>query len=1551
MKKKKLKKLLAVFLASACLPISSFSISAEVKAADGAEVTVDINGDTVTIGNAYISREFSTAEETLKTKKITNKRTDGAETVFAPAEGSEEFKIRVTKTNASDNTVREFASSQLELSDDPIVEDTDATINNTAKTGKKITFQFKPYTFKDVDYTISEVIVMYNGDHFMRKYMEISVPENQKANAVIDYIDLESLVVNEGDVTWTIPTDAGGIVQMNQFRANLGQPIYIQGMFFGCEFPAADNEIVDHTGYMRYYTGKSFDRLGQDNQLTQDGKYVTWQTVAGAARSTENEVIQADFFEYIKSIATPSEFRIQYNSWFDNMMYISDEIIQDSFIEMDRELNQAEVRPLDSYVVDDGWVNYNKTEVAPGTDRARRAGTTQNETGFWEFNNKFPEGLTPSSNLVHNFGSNFGVWVGPRGGYNFYGDLADILTNSGKGSKAGGSIDVADRTYVENFTEMAVQWMEDYGVNYWKWDGFADNGQYNAFAAADGVPGYANRHMTGGYERMYHVTDLWEAWIDLMETVRQAEKEYNIKNLWISLTCYVNPSPWYLQWANSVWIQCTADQADAGPSSSKMDRQMTYRDACYFDFLKNHEFQFPLSNIYNHDPVYGVEGTGMNLNTATNEQFKNYLYMLATRGTAFWELYFSDSIMTDEKYEITGEFLEWAEENYHMLKNSKMFGASPNTGTVLGGSSNREQNAYGYACFDGTDGIISFRNSANTAKDITVIFDRTLGVPENAGTLKYHMEHSYNLTEGTPITGELTYGDEITYTLQPDEVRILRISKEGDTTAPELKRAYSDGANEITLKFNEKVTGSVFKVNGTEVSSVEASADGITFRLTVEEGTLEDKSTVTVTAEDVSDLAGNALQKKSVSFPYHKNNVLLNKAGIFSKASTIAASEDSLVGNNGLSVSAEIYTESTGAVLSQGNEYAIGINEDGTAYFTLNGASAVSKTVVNDGKKHTIIGVKENNGMLKIYIDGELEGAGYKEENRYYEVKAADIVAGNEDFYGVINAKASDAAMGYDKVEEESGGNPDVPTGEVNWASRNPVTAKWTNGGADAAKGGDRPMSMTVDGTKGINNYGEFGADSRSESSYLEVDLGEVRSVSKINLYRYWEDSRTYNGTVISLSETADFAEKKIVYNSDKENFHNLGAGTDNTYAESEAGKTITLTEPASARYVRVYMHGSDRGTTNHVVELEVIGTQPIPDADYTAVDAAIKTAESLKAENYKDFSAVTAAVAAVVRDKDATEQLAVNKMAEDIFKAIAELERTPDKLLSDALDNAESKDLYGYAAETVKAYQKTLSEAKKILEDASASDAAKAEAAQSIKAAKDALIKLSPEELAAEEAAKNHLANAIKKAEAYKDASKYTKDSWQIFSKALEAAKGVLNGVSTKAEYENALKTLNAAVSGLKSSEKPISEGGVYAIGDYNYKVTSLSKQTVEVAGIANANLSKINIKETVTLGGKSYIITSVGNGAFKNNQKVTSATIGKNVIKVGNSVFEGCKKLKKVTIKSNKLTQIGKKAFAKCKNLKKITIKSKKVKKIPKNAFKGIHEKAVIKNASKKK
>jgi len=616
--------------------------------------------------------------------------------------GGAEFNLHTARVAAGAND-REFAASTLELAGEPVVADTTATINEVEKTGKMVTFNFKPYEFKGVTYTISEVVVMYDGDHFMRKYMEI---ESSDKTAAIDYIDLESLKVNDTDQQWTIP-HVGGIVQMNEFKANLGQPIYIQGMFFGCEFPETDNQIEEGTGHIRYYTGKSFERFELDNQLTTDGKYVTWQTVAGAARSTEMQVIQADFFEYIYSIATPSEFRIQYNSWFDNMMLISDENILETFIEVDQELNKTEVRPLDSYVVDDGWINYNHTYVVD----AARAGTTLNKSGFWEFNSKFPNELYPSSELANKFGSNFGLWVGPRGGYNFYGSLADLIAASGKGTKAGGSIDVADRVYVENMTNMFCDFQNRFKVNYWKWDGFIDSHQYGSFPAADGVPGYANHHMTGGYNNMYHVTDMWEAWIDLMEVVRANAKENEIDNLWISLTCYTNPSPWFLQWANSVWMQCTHDQKDANFGLTKMDKQLTYRDAVYYDFLVNHQFQFPLGNIYNHDPIYGKEGTGMTKTNVSDEDFQNYLYMQSTRGITFWELLISDSLMSDEKYEVAGEFLEWAEENSHILRNAKIFGGMPDRTFLENATSNEAYaEAYGFSCFDGTDGIISIRN-------------------------------------------------------------------------------------------------------------------------------------------------------------------------------------------------------------------------------------------------------------------------------------------------------------------------------------------------------------------------------------------------------------------------------------------------------------------------------------------------------------------------------------------------------------------------------------------------------------------------------------------------------------------------------------------------------------------------------------------------------------------------------------------------------------------------------------------------------------------------
>ena len=61
--------------------------------------------------------------------------------------------------------------------------------------------------------------------------------------------------------------------------------------------------------------------------------------------------------------------------------------------------------------------------------------------------------------------------------------------------------------------------------------------------------------------------------------------------------------------------------------------------------------------------------------------------------------------------------------------------------------------------------------------------------------------------------------------------------------------------------------------------------------------------------------------------------------------------------------------------------------------------------------------------------------------------------------------------------------------------------------------------------------------------------------------------------------------------------------------------------------------------------------------ADYSSVDAAIAKANALEKDNYKDFSAVEAAINTVVRDKNITEHGEVDAMAQAIENAITALQ------------------------------------------------------------------------------------------------------------------------------------------------------------------------------------------------------------------------------------------------------------------------------------------------------
>lgn len=143
------------------------------------------------------------------------------------------------------------------------------------------------------------------------------------------------------------------------------------------------------------------------------------------------------------------------------------------------------------------------------------------------------------------------------------------------------------------------------------------------------------------------------------------------------------------------------------------------------------------------------------------------------------------------------------------------------------------------------------------------------------------------------------------------------------------------------------------------------------------------------------------------------------------------------------------------------------------------------------------------------------------------------------------------------------------------------------------------------------------------------------------------------------------------------------------------------------------------------------------------------------------------------------------------------------------------------------------------------------------------------------------------------------------------------------------------------------VKKNSSYVISSYKYRVTGGS--TVSIMGVKNNKITKVKVPKTVKIGGKTFQVTAIANGAFKKNKNITSAETGDNVKTIGTSAFEDCRKLSKVIVGKGTL-EIGKNTFRNCKKLGNITIKSAKLKKVGTNALKGIKSNAKIKVPSKK-
>ncbi|MDF9825215.1 hypothetical protein M2475_001672 [Breznakia sp. PF5-3] len=1326
--------------------------------------------------------------------------------------------VRIMMLSGALSTNQSFCGAEIRLYEDKYVKaeredefirSSDLEVKeikeNNIDNGKEIIVDFKPYMYKSITWDLSYHVVMKNDDYFMRTFVEIGADDKEKAR--IDYLALDHFVLNTtAEDVWSRPDSfkvADGQYNFLAHEMQLGQPIYATGLFFGSEFPATDTNVVDDVMEVRYYSGKSIAQFEEEGSLN-NNRFVSWPNVVGAAEGTDMNVVQTDFFAYIDTIATETNFRKQYNSWYENRMGITDESIQRIFYASEKGLSENGVEPLDSYVVDDGWNNYNDPTFTKID--VERSGNSYNRTGFWEFNDKFPNELYPSMEMAHKFNSTFGLWLGPQGGYELYNTFSQYLESKGtayvhhKGA-LGKVVDAGSKVYLGHLKNLFVDYQSRFDIDYWKLDGFASRPNDET----------DNDHMSGGDNNMYYTSELWENWIKVFEAMR-SQRAAEGKGLFINATCYVNPSPWHLQWVNTIWQQNAGDLAsDASNGGSQSAKMISGRDNVYFVNGVDGQFQFPLKNVYNHEPIYGKSANV----SMTTDEFREYLVGNAVRGTAFWELYFSPSMLDDAKWKVTAEVLDFAEENQNILAKAKLFGNAPKTKAGI----------YGYSAWDGNEGIVYFRNPTNAKKTYSFTYDDVAGVPKTVNELQQVQVYPYkNAMDNKTIS----YGDKVEISLEPYELVVYQYGKK-DTDKPEIESIKNIDDKTIQVIFNERISDDMdITLSNATVKSIKLLADYKTVNIVSEEQ-LSDDVNVDLKYQDI---AGNEKASLETVNIYEENVVasLKNKDTLKNTEEMTEAKlersnipmplldgdvyelkdKNTFDGKGDFSLSFIMKSGSKNTQIYKQKDFEVGINSDGYIYTTIAGNTFDSKDTVTevvelehglrgsaeyvptstttkvlglvaDDNLHTVVVSKERNGLCKIYVDGELRKSLYLPDVTLEAQTGSKITLGSDEFVGYVgNVMFRNRSVGYDeaiKIKEDLLLSGNVIADRSEWTA----TASSEYAKKPAVEG---PAGLAIDGDTGTLWHTNWAAPyPEPRDHWIAIDFGKEETFDKV---LYTGRGANTNGNVKDyIIQIKDESDKWIDIKSGQ-----LADG---------GLQTIELDEKVTSTAMRIKAVSSYGKETTHAAAVEINISCSLDElADYNSFRDSVDAIKVKDKNKYTEdsYQAYKDAYDALVESKLILdiEKNTVNQLWDVFTDAESKLVEKPivldTKALEDAIKNAEAIDLNLYTKESTDALKDAIKSAKDVVANATTQEEINT-SVSNLNAAVNNLVEKTKELDTSE------LKKMIDQAENM-DLSNYTSESVANLQKEITNAKDVLANATTQEALDDALQSLVKAMNGL---------------------------------------------------------------------------------------------------------------------------------------------------------
>lgn len=147
------------------------------------------------------------------------------------------------------------------------------------------------------------------------------------------------------------------------------------------------------------------------------------------------------------------------------------------------------------------------------------------------------------------------------------------------------------------------------------------------------------------------------------------------------------------------------------------------------------------------------------------------------------------------------------------------------------------------------------------------------------------------------------------------------------------------------------------------------------------------------------------------------------------------------------------------------------------------------------------------------------------------------------------------------------------------------------------------------------------------------------------------KDAEVYTFGMFSLTDPSITGHVGSGSWSDAEKFNAYMHGVSSNYSDVQSYKNLGTRAENSAYYMGA--KSSKEATAIFDSVIAKLLSMTYAGADYTDVDAAIKRANSLNKDNYKDFSKVEDAIKTVVRSKNITEQDEVDAMAKAINDAI----------------------------------------------------------------------------------------------------------------------------------------------------------------------------------------------------------------------------------------------------------------------------------------------------------